>query len=197
MVSSSSSHDPAAELLGRWQQNQDPDALDELLQLEIGTLADRLRHKAGGQLRPSVSASDLAQEAVFRMLRKEEPPEFEAPGQFRAYLWKSAWRLLLNRLGKTRARRLSEIESQEVGLGLFASGLGKVEEEERNLALELALNLLKAEDREILELVYFQHLDVPAAAEKLALSRGAAEMRLTRARRRLAKKLCNWVDLIR
>ena len=58
--------------------------------------------------------------------------------------------------------------------------------ENRQEALELALNLLKPEDQEILELVYFRHQPVGEAATKLGVARAAIEMRLTRARRRLA-----------
>ena len=191
--------DIPAQLLRRWQDQRDPEALDELLRLEVRTLAERLRRKAGAQLRPSVSASDLVQEAVFRLLRQQDTPHFEAPGQLRAYLWKSAWRLLLNRLGHSaqRVRRLSEVETGELGSAMLAaSGIGEVEDADRNVALELAVNLLAADDRQILDLVYFQHQDIPTAAEQLGIKRGAAEMRLTRARRRLAEKLCDWMDLI-
>lgn len=189
--------DEARALLERWQRDQDRDALDRLLRLEIRALADRLRHRAGRQLRPSVSASDLVQEAVLRMLRRKEAPQFEAPEQMRAYLWKSAWRLLLNRLERRPVHRLSQIESKEVGsqLAVSAGPLG-IEDEERNLALDLAMNLLPPDDQEILRLFYFEHLDIPTAAERLGVQRGAAEMRLTRARRRLASKLLDWADVI-
>ena len=64
------------------------------------------------------------------------------------------------------------------------------------MALELALNLLKPEDQEILELVYFRQKPVAEAATQLGVARAAVEMRLTRARRRLATKLADWSELI-
>jgi RNA polymerase sigma factor (sigma-70 family) len=189
--------DAADDLLQRWQDHDDREALDELLRLEVRTLADRLRRRAGQQLRPSVSASDLAQEAVFRMLRQKDSPQFGAPEQFRAYLWKSAWRLLLNRLEKRPVQRLSQADSEEGDPQLAVTGgLSGVEKRERSLALDLALNLLPSDDQQILRLIYFEHLDVPASAERLGIQRGAAEMRLTRARRRIATKLLEWSDVI-
>jgi DNA-directed RNA polymerase specialized sigma24 family protein len=100
MAPADSGPDPAAALLRRWQESHDADALDRLLRLEVAELATRLRRRGGDLLRPSQSASDLAQEAVLRLLQTESTPVFDDPRQLRAYLWKSAWRLLLNRLGK-------------------------------------------------------------------------------------------------
>ncbi|MEY4775037.1 MAG: hypothetical protein RIT40_2072, partial [Planctomycetota bacterium] len=74
----------AAQLLQRWQDHNDIEALDELLRVEVAVIAARLRAKGRNMLRPSVSASDLAQEAVFRLLRLEDAPEFNEPGQLRA-----------------------------------------------------------------------------------------------------------------
>jgi len=62
--------------------------------------------------------------------------------------------------------------------------------------LNVVMNLLRDEDREVLELVYFRHLDVESAAKELGLQRGAAEMRLSRARRRLAEKMLSWADVV-
>ena len=84
--------------LRRWQDSGDPDALDELLRTEVKILAAALRRRGRDALRPSASASDLAQEAIYRMLRLEDPPRFEHPKELRAYLWNAAWHLLVNRM---------------------------------------------------------------------------------------------------
>src|SRR5262245_47383993 len=89
--------DPAPPPPRRWQASADVDRLDVLLRTEVQALAARLRSRGRGLMRPSTSASDLAQEAVLRMLDLDEAPQFEHPGQLRAYLWTAAWRLLLNR----------------------------------------------------------------------------------------------------
>jgi RNA polymerase sigma factor (sigma-70 family) len=189
----------ADELLVRWQKEGDMDALDELLHQEVELLARRLRNQGQGMLRASMSANDFAQEAVFRLLDQEPAPSFEHPRELRAYLWTAAWRLLLNRvqLKSRKVVRLSDAQSRDLGDALHASGgLQAVEDKEQALALDLVMNLLKPEDREALELVYFQHLDVEQAAQKLGIARAAMDMRLTRARRRLAEKMVRWTDLI-
>ena len=81
MTESDPTPDPSQRLLERWQQGGDVDALDELLRNEVQALAVRLRSRGRGMLRPSTSASDLAQEAVLRMLNLEHAPEFMA-GRF-------------------------------------------------------------------------------------------------------------------
>ncbi len=191
--------DPADELLERWQTQGDREALDQLLQLEIQALARQLRSKVGGSLRPSVSASDLAQEAVVRFLKRETPPQFDHPRQLSTYLWRSAWRLFLNRVGSSAPAmgRVTRGDTSALDQVMHTTGgFSSIENEERSVALKLALNLLSPEDQDVLTLVYFQHKKTPEAAEALNISVGAAEMRLTRARRRLAMKLADWAELI-
>lgn len=191
--------DPSLQLLQRWQQGGDVDALDELLRIEVGALAARLRGRGRGMLHASMSASDLAQEAVFRMLRLEDAPEFKDPSELRAYLWTAAWRLLINR-GRARGRSvvpLSQAQSGDMGLVLEGGGgVSEAERAEQSAALNVVMNLLRDEDREVLELVYFQHLEIERVAQQLGIQRSAADMRLSRARRRLAEKMVCWSDVI-
>jgi len=191
--------DPSADLFQRWQQSGDVEALDELLRIEVQALAARLRHRGRGMLRPSTSASDLAQEAVLRMLHLEDAPEFAGPRELRAYLWTAAWRLLLNR-GRARGHSvvpLSRAPSADAGLVLEGGGgVSEAERAEQHLALNVVMNLLRDEDRDVLERVYFQHLDIERIAKELGVQRAAVEMRLTRARRRLAEKMVGWSDII-
>ena len=168
--------------------------------MEIGILKSRLRSKglriAG---RDTVSVSDIAQEAVVRFLEVDTTPHFDTPRRLRAYLWTAAWRLLMQRMQKPerRAMRVDEMESWNLERGLSTSGgLGAIDEKERSVALDLALNLLQPPEREILRLVYLEHLGIEGAAEKLGIARDAAKMRLVRARRALAKKLCRWEETI-
>lgn len=188
----------ARELLARWQDGQDMDALDELLRAEIAGIAARLRARAGA-FSGSVSASDLAQEAVLRWLRLEEPPRFDDPGALRAYLWSAAWRLLLNRLQRRdhSVVRLSSEESMTLS-GAFAAtgGIGVLAAQDQRTALEVVVNLLRPEDRECLGLVYFQELPIEEAARRLGITRGAFDMRLMRARQRLAERLVDWADVV-
>ncbi len=186
--------DPGVLLLQRWQ-----DALDELLRLEIGILKNRLRSKGLGIAGDPVSVSDIAQETVVRFLEVDTTPHFDSPQKLRAYLWTAAWRLLVQRMrGADRhVRRIDEMESWNLERGLSTSGgLGALDESDRSLALDLALNLLSPPEREILRLVYFEHLGIQGAAEKLGIGRDTAKMRLVRARRELARKLCRWEETI-
>jgi RNA polymerase sigma factor (sigma-70 family) len=187
------------ELLRRWQDSGDLDALDALLRAEIDALKARIRGQGGSLLGPSFGATDAAQEAVLGLLRVQSPPHFPNESALRGYLWKSAWHLLLQRL-KSRDRRplpLDSTHSSGMAEALATTGgMEKAQDADRAIALDLAMNLLKPEDREILSMVYFEHANVATAASRLGISKDATGMRLTRARRHLAEKLASWADVI-
>lgn len=187
------------ELLERWQSNADHDALDELLRSEVDAIARRLRARARGMLRPSQSASDLAQEAVVRMLGLEDAPVFDDPRALRAYLWTAAWRLLVNR-ARRPGRNVVELDTRaSVALsGAFArtGGFGSYEQSDQRAALVVAINLLKDDEREILTRVYLDGLAIETVAAELGITRSNADMRLTRARRRLAERLVGWAEVV-
>lgn len=189
----------AGALLARWQDAGDVDALDQLLRSEVEALARGLRARAGGAISASHSATDLAQEAVLRLLRLEDAPRFDDPRALRAYLWTSAWRLLVNRVQRPGhdVVRLGESETTTLS-GVFGvtGGFGALERDEQRTALEVVVNLLKPEDREALGLVYFQGLSIEEAAQRAGVSRGALDMRLMRARTRLAERLVGWADVV-
>lgn len=191
--------DPSAALLARWQTAGDREALDQLLRIEIELLKHRLRAQQGGRLSPSLSASDVAQEAVLALVKVRAAPRFERPAALRAYLWTSALRLLaahFQRAGRP-LERLDERTSRGAGAALATSGgVGALEEDERALAVELALLLLEPDERGILALVYFDQLSLEDAAARLSISHEAAKKRLQRARARLAAKLGAWSELV-
>src|SRR5262249_55513052 len=126
--------DPALLLLRKWQDEQDVDALDELLRLEGTTLADPLRRRGADLLKAPQTPGDPAREPVPRLLGQPEPPQFEDPRQLRAYLWKAAWRLLLNRSqsASRRVARLSLSDSSALENVLATTGgLRALEDRER------------------------------------------------------------------
>ena len=191
--------DPFAELLARWQRDEDRGALDELLQAEIGHLKQRIRARGETMLPDSLSVSDVAQEAVLHLLEVEPAPRFETTTALRAYLWTSAWRLLLAQLRRPERGRRAQTDSQNVGLeNLLATtgGLGRVDEADRAAALRFVVGLLEPDEQAILDAVYFRELGIEGAAQELSVTHDAAKMRLSRARRRLAKKLVKWIELI-
>ncbi len=192
-MSEAHSNHLADEHLLKWQATGDIDSLDLVLRTEIETLKARLRFRGGAALDGSFAASDLAQEAVLGLLRVAEAPTFQSPGALRAYLWTAAWRLLQARLGaRVRAPKRRSVEELGSGVAPAAPSPPGFEAQEQELALHVAMNLLREEERELLGLIYFDELDIAAAAEKLGLSRDAANMRLVRARRNLAHKLKDW-----
>jgi RNA polymerase sigma factor (sigma-70 family) len=198
-MASSEDRDPGVALLRRWQEGSDLEALDELLRLEVGILKRRLSSRERKFDGDAVSASDIAQETVVRFLEVNTAPKFDSPAQLRAYLWTAARRLLFQRMGRNdrHALRLDAMDSSRLERGLSTSGgRGLADRNEQNAALEIALNLLKPAEGEILRLVYFENLGISGAAEKLGLARDAANTRLVRARRELARKLCRWEETV-
>ena len=191
--------DPSAALLARWQENGDRDALDEMLRVEIGILKSRILAQGKAAPNSSMSVSDVAQDAVMRLLRVDPAPRFDTPDALRAYLWLSAWRLLagqLRRPGQEPFRIDASRSGPLDGALATRGGQTTVDRRDRNVALELAVNLLEPGEQEILDLVYFRDLGIEGAARQLGVETGAAKMRLVRARRSLAKRLEGWTDLI-
>jgi RNA polymerase sigma-70 factor (ECF subfamily) len=186
-------------LLARWRAAGDREALDELLREEVELLKRRLRRRGDGH-DVAASASDVAQEAVLRLLALEPPPRFHHAGELRAYLWRAAWNLLVDRLRQHRGQQALEVEPDapsSAGRDLATSGgLTGVERQDGSLAISLAVNLLAEEERSVLRLVYWSGLDLASAARELGISSAAANMRLVRARRHLARKLKDWAELV-
>jgi RNA polymerase sigma factor (sigma-70 family) len=190
----------AADLLDRWQRDGDREALDSLLRVEVLSLKEQLRTRGRSMLGTTGSASDVAQEAVLRFLSLERPPEFRDADSFRGYLWTAAWRLLLQRIRKP-SRQVFRVDttSSQVANAFVAqvtSAAGAGGREESAAAVGLALNLMTDDEREVLKLVYFDDLKLEGAATQLGLTKEAVNMRLVRARRKLAKKLADWVRLV-
>jgi RNA polymerase sigma factor (sigma-70 family) len=191
--------DPSAELLKRWQDAGDPEALNSLLQTEVGILKHMIRGRTLAGLSGSASTSDIAQEAVLGLLKTRKPPRFTEPKALRGYLWRSAWHLLVNRFAR-KSDALARIELDELpGFERFlrhARGFQSIDREERGMAIGLAMNLLSKDDRELIRLVYFEEKDVATAAAAIGVSRDVANTRLVRARRLLATRLSEWTEII-
>jgi RNA polymerase sigma factor (sigma-70 family) len=189
--------DPGADLLRRWREDEDPDALDKLLRIEVGVLKHVLRGR--GAASGPTTASDIAQEAVAGLLGARRPPSFDDPRALRAYLWRSAWRLLCRRYEKA-SRRPPRVDLEVAeGASRFVStvgGLDGLDAEERATAVAFAMRLLGGVDRDLVRKVYFEGADIAAAGAAVGLSREAANSRLVRARRLLAERLGDWAEFI-
>jgi RNA polymerase sigma factor (sigma-70 family) len=191
--------DRAAEWLRRWQEQGDRNALDELLRVEVAALKAKMRRQAAPAVDAAASVSDVAQEAVMRMLRVDPPPMFETPEAMRGYLWLAAWRLLVARLRRPDhdVARFGATQSAPIDGALETTGgFSALDAKERAVALELALQLLEPDEREILDLAYFRDVGVDELAKRTGISAEAARKRLARARKSLASKLATWTELI-
>lgn len=191
--------EPSAELLRRWQEDGDPAALNDLLQIEVGLLKQMIRGKRSNVLAGSASTSDIAQEAVMGLLKTRSAPTFSDPRALRGYLWRSAWHLLVKRFDKKSKSPMRVDLEDPLKVDRFlrsAQKLQDIDREERALAIGLAMNLLSRDDREILRLVYFEGRDIATAGAAVGLTRVVANGRLVRARRLLASRLTEWSGLI-
>lgn len=185
------------ELLRRWQESGDTAALDELLRTEIASLKDAISARGRDLMGSSASASDIAQEAVLRLLQVDTLPHFADPGALRGYLWVTAWRLLLQRIRRPY-RRKAAIDlgaSSQLPPELVASPASG-DAAEAASALDFAMNLLPEDDRALLHDVYFEGRKIADVARAQSVSDSAIKMRLLRARRTLAGRLAAWEDVI-
>lgn len=183
--------------LRRWNQTGDRGALDRLLQTEISVLKARIQRRNPNRIAVDMGVSDVAQEAVLRMLRVEKFPQFPNRAALRGYLWRAAWNLLAERM-RPRHKSPLRLDSTRMPADVLAQSADSdaLEREEVNQGLSLALNLLSDEDRELLQLSYLQGRPNQEIADRLGVAVKALSMRLVRARRRLGEKLRQWSDLI-
>ncbi len=191
--------DNSGELLSEWQKSQSREALDALLEIEVRILREKIRARIGRIVDPSLSVSDVAQEAVVRLLDLEEIPEFKSPAALRSYLWTTAWRLLVARFRQVGSAPVQFDPTASSGLAgriEDSGGIGAHELTDRAAALGVTLNLLPPIHREVLELVYFENCDVAELAKRLDATPSAAQMRRLRAERALAKKLVRWNEIL-
>ena len=195
----SRSQDPSADLLRRWQEHDDVEALDELLRIEVAILKSRIRKRGAQVVQPTASVSDVAQDTVLRVLAVSPAPHFDNPRAMREYLWTAAQNLLLDHL---RRRRNSTVQLDPTQTGQLdqalqtTGGLHGVEARDRAAALGIVLHLLEPDEQQILDLCYTRDLGIAGAAAELGISHEAAKMRLVRARKSLLKKLAKWTEVI-
>jgi RNA polymerase sigma-70 factor (ECF subfamily) len=189
---------PGEDLLQRWQDHGDLDALDEMLRREVGALKALVLARGAHLVGGSASPSDIAQEAVLRLLQLEVVPHFADPDALRGYLWTTAWRLMLQRIRRPYSRKapLDLAASSQLPPELVAGPQAVVEDGETRAALDFAMNLLPAGDRDLLHRVYFEGRRIADLARESGVSESAIKMRLLRARKNLALRLESWSDLI-
>jgi RNA polymerase sigma-70 factor (ECF subfamily) len=135
----------------------------------------------------SADAEDVVQEVFARVW--ERAKDFRSGARVTTWMTAIAlnacrsWqrRAWVRRLATLRLRRESEVHAPPALVDLARR--------ERDEQVRAAIRGLRAVDREVIVLHYLQEHDVPEVAELLRISRGAVEVRLHRARRRLRELL--------
>lgn len=115
---------------------------------------------------------------------------WQAAGRFRGQGRVMAWLLAIarNRAINAYHRQVRSLAPQ-VALDESAADLGSEPDVDRDASLRVALLSLPPEQRETLELVFYQGLSLQETAHVMSVATGTVKSRLHRARKRLAKWL--------
>ncbi|MCC6671200.1 MAG: sigma-70 family RNA polymerase sigma factor [Planctomycetes bacterium] len=182
------------ELLQRWHSG-DRDALGKLLERDLPWIREQVGRRLGAALRARAETGDFVQDAVLQILRYGPRFLLSDRDQFRALIA----RIVENQV-RMRHRYLHQ-EKRDVGreqpipgsdtvLNLDSSQTAPSQAAMRNEAsswLQLGIELLPAEDREIVHLRQWQGLAFEDIGRQLGIREDAARMRFQRALGRLAR----------
>jgi RNA polymerase sigma-70 factor (ECF subfamily) len=153
---------------------------------------DRLRAYLNRLLKSEADADDVAQEAFLRLCRAPDFASFNHP---RAVLFKTGYRLALNRLRQRRSNPLDR--SEQILDEVVCSGAVTSAEEiliagEQEAAYGRALESLPNRCREVIELRTVQELSYKEMSETLGLSVSTLEKHLAKGKRVCAEVLSAW-----
>ena len=155
-------------------------------------LVDRYKEKVFAKINGMVSnvddAQDVAQEVFIRVFN--HLPKFEMKAKFSTWLYTITVNTTLNHIEKRKRSPqwymsvdLDEVaESQFEDEGLFLLMGQSHEQSELQRDIETTLKHLGGTAREIIDLRFFEELDLQTIADKLEIGLSAAKMRLKRAR---------------
>ncbi|MEM7205883.1 MAG: sigma-70 family RNA polymerase sigma factor [Planctomycetota bacterium] len=182
-------------LLERWSQG-DADALDVLLERNLGWVRRQVRGQLGAAVRSKEDSPDIVQEAVVEFLRFGPRFVLDDEAQLRALLKRIAEHVLIARSRWfTRKRRDLHREAQLEGssvLQLSRYGTPVPErasrDEEREL-VRLAIELLPPVDREIVMRHHFDGESYEAIGKRLEVNPAAVRRRFARSLTKLSGKV--------
>ncbi len=183
------------ELLRRFREEHDRKALEQLLVRSIEPLKSWIRTEMTRGTPAPITASDVVDEVVMRILRLHGRPSFASTKELRSYLWKTANAILIDHYRKAGHApfSLSSSVSRAISKQLETSGgLSAVDQGELNHRLQLALNLLSPEEQRVLRLFFFEGMAAPEVAGFLGITTDASRMRRKRALERLGEILRSW-----
>jgi RNA polymerase sigma factor (sigma-70 family) len=184
-----------AQLLLRWHGG-DREALQSLLEREMGWIEARVRKRLGPLLRVKAETGDFVQEAALELLRYGSRLLLANRAQFRGLLLRIVENVLRDEHDRFTAFRRAARRERPLpsgsGLGLAAttqSPSRAAEEEESECWIHLALELLEPEDRKVILLREWAELSFEEVGRRLLVSADAARMRFHRALARLSSEV--------
>lgn len=151
---------------------------------------DRLRAYLCRILKSEADADDVAQEAFLRLCRAD----LTEIRHLRAVLFKTGYRLALNRLRHGRSNPLdrSEPVEPEVIRGPEPSAEEAIIAHEQEAAYSQALETLSPRCRQVIELRTVEELSYREISDTLGLSVSTLEKHLVRGKRACAEVLAGW-----
>lgn len=189
-------HDDRDALLARWTRDGDRAALDRLLRAELEPVKRAFRRRLRDRdRRPSLDTTDCVDEAVFRMLRLDSPPEFDGPAGLRAYLTQAAVNLFRNHC-VAAARRPVHVTPGDLAALLHDDGARSLSKDldlrELTAMVLLALNLLEEDEARLLDRHLLQGRSIRDVAEELGVPKSTIARRVERAKANLGMNMLSW-----
>lgn len=191
------SHDPETLVLLRRWHSGDGEAIEQLMARHLPWIRQQVRSRMGDVLGARADADDVVQQAMVDVLRHGPRFTVDDVEHYRALLLRiventirkqvrDAWR------AKRDARRERDLPGSQSVVQLQADVTqpsAAADRNEQRAWVRLALELLAAEDREIVLLRQWDGLEFADIGERLGVAPDAARMRFQRAVGRLAQTL--------
>ncbi len=180
-------------LLRRWHEG-DREALGELIARDLPWIREHVHRRLGPGLRAHADTNDFVQDAFVEVLRTG--PRFLVSDQehFRALLARIVENVLRMRHRHLHRQRRDVAKEQRIGSGAVLDLDGSqtrpsqaAMRSESESWLQLGLELLDAEDREVVLLRQWDGLSFNEVGQRLNIAEDAARMRFSRALARLAR----------
>jgi len=182
-------------LLQRWHGG-DGDALNEILDRDLPWIRSKVRQRLGAPLRSKAESLDFVQDAMLEMLRYGPRFELANKAHFRCLMARIIENVLRGKHDWFHAQRRQLARERPLGTGTIvcldpqksmATPSLIVDRNEREARVRLAVELLDAEDREVLVLRQWQGLSFKEVAEQLGTNEDAARMRFNRTLPKVAR----------
>lgn len=171
----------------------DPEALEQMLARYLPRMRAFVRARAGARLRQLESCSDLVQSACRDVLAALPAFEFRGEAEFRSFLFRAAWRKIVDhaRWHDAQARDANRRQTlgdadDDVSLASVLTPSRDLQGREELQAVEAALDRLPDDYREAVVLRRIVGLSYAEIAEELGRSEGAVRNLVSRGLARLS-----------